>query len=232
MTAASIPRIAFFDFDGTLTLKDSSRLCAIPSIKLGLLDLKAALAIAAAFFAYKCGLYPRHKAHLLALGTFAGNSIEDIEAAIQVLHDRIIGSWYSASMMERVHYHKARGDLLVIATASFNLMPAPLAKAWGFDAIIGTELGFADGICTGRLVGKVVESSEKLRLAGAFANDRGISLEDCTFYSDGVLDLPLMEAVGQAVAVGPCRRLRRIALQSNWEIIAQIRLESPEPLTP
>ncbi|HEY0962517.1 MAG TPA: HAD family phosphatase [Pseudomonadales bacterium] len=220
-------RIAFFDFDGTLTLKDSSRLCALPSVKLGLLDLRAALGIGAAFCGYKCGVYPRHKAHLLALGSFAGKSLDEIRRAIAILHERVIRHWYSASMMERVRQHQAQGDLLVIATASFNLLPEPLASAWGFDAIIGTELGFAGEVCTGRVVGHVVETDEKLRLARRFAQERGVALDDCSFYSDGILDLPLMEAVGRPVAVSPCRRLRRIALQRNWEIVGQSRLLAP-----
>ncbi|MDY6984158.1 MAG: HAD family hydrolase, partial [Pseudomonadota bacterium] len=162
-------RIAFFDFDGTLTLKDSSRLCALPSVRLGLLDVRAALGIGAAFCGYKCGVYPRHKAHLLALASFAGKSLDEIRSAIDILHEQVIGKWYSASMMDRVRQHKAQGDLLVIATASFNLLPEPLANAWGFDAIIGTELDFAGGLCTGRVVGRVVETGEKLRLAREFA---------------------------------------------------------------
>lgn len=225
-------RIAFFDFDGTLTLKDSSRLCALPSVRLGLLDMRAALGIGAAFCGYKCGVYPRHKAHMLALGSFAGKSLDEIRSAIGILHERVIGKWYSASMMERVRQHQAQGDLLVIATASFNLLPEPLATAWGFDAIIGTELGFTDGLCTGHVVGHVVETGEKLRLAREFAHAHGITLDDCAFYSDGILDLPLMEAVGQPVAVSPCRQLRRIALQRNWEIIGQSRLQAlPAPAT-
>lgn len=221
--------IAFFDFDGTLTLKDCSGLCAVPSVQLGLLDVRKALAMGLSFIAYKCGVYPRDKAQMLALDIFTGNSLEAIENAIQLMHERVIGAWYSGTMLERVEYHKARGDLLVIATASFNLLPKPLAKDWGFDAIIGTELEFNNGICTGQPVGKVAESSEKLRLVKSFARERGVSLDDCVFYTDGVLDLPLMEAVGKPVAVGPCRRLRRIAEQRNWDIIEQTRLSNAEP---
>jgi HAD superfamily hydrolase (TIGR01490 family) len=220
-------KIAFFDFDGTLTLKDSSRLCSVPSIKLGLLSLRDALGIACAFFAYKLRLYPRHKAHLLAFKPFTGNAQGHIERCIQILHDEVVSKWYSASMKERVAFHKNRGDLLVIATASFNLFPKPLAQSWGFDAIIGTELGFQRDICDGKIIGAVVENEEKLRLAQTFAKTHQVDLKDCSFYSDNFLDLPLMEAVGQAVAVGPCRRLRRIATERQWEIIEQTRLCEP-----
>lgn len=220
-------RIAFFDFDGTLTLKDCSSLCAIPSVRLGLLDVRSALGMAASFIAYKCGLYPRHKAQRLAFDVFAGHSLDRIQHAIQLMHDSAISAWYSASMLQRVQQHKAQGDLLVIATASFNLLPVPLARAWGFDAVIGTELHFEDGVCTGQLIRPVAENGEKLRLVQRFAQERGISLDDCTFYTDGVLDLPLMEAVGTPVAVGPCRHLRRIAQQRRWEIVEQQRLPVP-----
>ena len=53
--------------------------------------------------------------------------------------------------------------------------------------------------------------AEKKKRVLEYAVNRGIALSDCSFYSDSIYDLPLLEAVGRAVAVNPDFRLRRLA---------------------
>ena len=66
-----------------------------------------------------------------------------------------------------------------------------------------------EAICFGQ--GKVV-------LATKFLSERGGSLEESIFYSDSFTDLPMMDAVGKAVAVNPDPKLRREARRRGWEI--------------
>ena len=56
-------------------------------------------------------------------------------------------------------------------------------------------------------------------LAEACAARVGAVLRDCTFYSDGISDRPLLEAVGHPVAVNPDPRLRRIARHHGWPVV-------------
>ena len=46
----------------------------------------------------------------------------------------------------------------------------------------------------------------------------GVDLSRCTFYTDSMSDLPVLEAVGRPVAVHPDPRLRREASRRGWEI--------------
>jgi phosphoserine phosphatase len=46
----------------------------------------------------------------------------------------------------------------------------------------------------------------------------GLTLEEATFYSDSITDLPLLECVGQPVAVNPDMRLAREAKRRGWKI--------------
>jgi phosphoserine phosphatase len=55
--------------------------------------------------------------------------------------------------------------------------------------------------------------------ARAIAEARGADLAECTFYTDHVADLPLLEAVGTPVAVGPNRALARVARARGWTIV-------------
>ena len=42
---------------------------------------------------------------------------------------------------------------------------------------------------------------------------------DCSFYSDSIHDLPLLESVGHPVAANPDRRLRKEARRRGWDIV-------------
>ena len=213
--------IAFFDFDGTLTLRDSTRLCALPSVRMGLVSPRLGLQIAAGFVGYKLKLYPRDSAHRLAFSGFRGRTHAQIADAVKLLHERFVRPWYSAPMLARVEAHRRRGDRLVVATSSAEFFPVPLAEEWGFDAVIGTRVQYENGVCTGLVDGAVLEGADKYRAALAWAERIGVPLEECTFYSDNIRDLPLLERVGTAVAVGPDKALVRVALARGWPVIAQ-----------
>jgi len=46
-----------------------------------------------------------------------------------------------------------------------------------------------------------------------------VRLSDCAFYTDSFSDVPVLEAVGQPVAVNPDPRLRRRANKRGWRIV-------------
>ena len=48
-------------------------------------------------------------------------------------------------------------------------------------------------------------------------------------YSDGYSDLPLLEAVGRAVAVNPDRKLRRVAGERGYQVLGGRRSPGLRP---
>jgi HAD superfamily hydrolase (TIGR01490 family) len=213
--------IAFFDFDGTLILRDSTTLCALPSVRMGLLRPMIGLRIAAAFAGHSLGIYPRAASHRLAFLSYRGFTRAQIEEGVRVLHERCVRRWYSSPMREKVDEHRARGDRLVVATSAAECFPAPLAEAWGFDHVIGTRLRYDGDVCTGLVDGAVLDGDVKYRAALEYAQALGVPLEACAFYSDHIADLPLLERVGTPVAVGPHRPLARVARARGWPVIVQ-----------
>ena len=68
----------------------------------------------------------------------------------------------------------------------------------------------ADHVCYGE---------GKVKHAIAYAQKRGVSLDDCSFYTDSTADLAMLKAVGQPVVVNPDPRLMREAKAQGWEIV-------------
>jgi len=140
---------------------------------------------------------------------------------------RIAEDSFRSKMLSDIHPQAARliaglkaaGRKVYLATSSLDLIVAPLARHLGVDGVIATALEFKDGVCTGRYAGEPLFHGGKRIRVLRFMKEAGVDAADCSFYSDSVYDLPLLDAVGRPVAVNPDFRLRRLACKRGWEIL-------------
>jgi HAD superfamily hydrolase (TIGR01490 family) len=212
--------IAFFDFDGTLIRHDSGVMCALPSARRGLLGPSIFAELVSTWVLSKVGLRARTDAMRVGFRCYAGRSLDELRALVDELYEGHLKADLSPSAGERVRAHREAGDRLVILTASAFFVAEPIARDLGFHEVVGTQVAFAEGLCTGVVEGEIVEGAVKLAAARAIAERAGVDLARCAFYSDHVADLPLLEAVGTPVAVGPNRALERVARQRGYRILA------------
>ena len=211
--------IAFFDFDGTLIRRDSGVICAVPVMRKGLLTPALFAELVGTWLLSKAGLRTRADAMRVGFRCYAGRSAEELRAIMAELHERHLRAAFSAPMVDRVRAHRAAGDRLVILTASAAFFAEPTARELGFDDLTGTRVAFAGGRCTGIVDGEILDGAAKLAAARRAAAEAGVELSHCTFYSDHVADLPLLEAVGTPVAVGSSRALAKVARARGWRVV-------------
>jgi alcohol-forming fatty acyl-CoA reductase len=120
--------------------------------------------------------------------------------------------------MEQIAQHQRQGLQIVLVTGSVDFVMTPLAEFLGADRLITTQLQVNGDRYTGELEGLPVANQEKARLMNAFADEHGIDLANSYAYGDSIADLPMLNAVGQAIAVNPDAALRQVALQAGWTI--------------
>ncbi len=125
--------------------------------------------------------------------------------------------------------HRKNGDLLVMATTSPAPFVKPFAKRLGFDAVVATkwqtEKGKKGKRYTGEIDGSFVWGAEKRRGVEAWAAENEVDLSKSTAYSDSYFDSPLLDAVGNPVAVNPDAALQATALLQGWPVR---HLDKPE----
>lgn len=211
--------IAFLDFDGTLLTRDSGRICALPSLRRGLVGPRAGTRLVATYVAHLLGLASRTAVQHAGFNCYAGRTLAELRALMEELHDGHMRASVSSVMRARVAEHQRAGDRTVIITASAFFFAEPLARELGIDELVGTRVGFASERCTGRADGPIVEGVRKVEHATRIAAAHGASLADCSFYSDHIADLPLLEIVGRPVAVGPEPGLARVAHERGWPVL-------------
>jgi HAD superfamily hydrolase (TIGR01490 family) len=211
--------IAFFDVDHTLTHRSTGYYFALRAVRLGLISPLLLAEIPRLYLQYRRG---RLDPASLASGSprLAGKKRSDLERVATEAFELHIQRDLRPAALELASSLKERGEKLILATSSLDIIVEPIARALGADEVLASRLEYdAQERTTGRLAGPPVFGFEKLERARALALDFGLKLSDCAFFTDSVHDLPLLLEVGRPVAVNPDRGLRREAKRRGWEIL-------------
>jgi phosphoserine phosphatase len=83
---------------------------------------------------------------------------------------------------------------------------------------MATRMVAEDGKYTGE-VAFYCHGENKAAAVRELAAHEGYILEHCYAYSDSITDLPMLEAVGNPVAVNPDRALRKEAAARRWTVV-------------
>lgn len=210
--------VAFFDLDGTILNASSGMLMVKYLRKHGLLTPRIRAGLAAARFTSTVGASPHVSMSALIWFAWKGKS-----AAASAARDRAIFHEYVASAIRQdavreISIHKERGGSSVLLSASVDTICDCVAQHLSMDDVICTKPQILDGRYTGRIEGRYCYGEEKRVQATAYAEARGISIDDCWYYGDAAADRFVLEAVGHPVCVQPDATLRAIAKEKGWQV--------------
>ncbi len=213
-----MPGIDFFDVDHTLTRRSSGARFLVLALRRKVLPLRLLLVVPWYSLTYKLGLF-RLRDYVEGFPYLRG--IE--QSLLEKMAEDSFEGWLKGDLFEEavtlVRKRRAEGRRVVLATSSIDFIVAPLAAHLGVDGMLATTLQFEDGVCTGRIVGTPMFRREKKNRVLAHLAAEGVDASECSFYSDSIYDLPLLEVVGRPVAVNPDIRLRGIARRRGWLIV-------------
>jgi HAD superfamily hydrolase (TIGR01490 family) len=118
-----------------------------------------------------------------------------------------------------VRRHQAAGDVCAIVTGSSPYAAWPLARRLRIDHVVSTVFEVDEQRrFTGRPSLPLCLGEGKVERAEQLSRALGFRLEEATFYTDSVSDLPLLERVAEPVIVNPDPRLKRVAEKRRWRI--------------
>jgi alcohol-forming fatty acyl-CoA reductase len=152
-----------------------------------------------AFYKNYAGWKPSRARHL-GQESFAGFTLDRIfPEALQQLRD-----------------HKAAGHRVVLLSGALDFLLEPMKDL--ADDVLCSTLAQENGAYTGELTGAPVAGEARARMLASFARRRGLDLSRSYAYADSISDLPMLEAVGNPVAVNPDRRLGTAAQARGWKV--------------
>lgn len=153
-------KIAFFDFDGTITTNDS----LIKFIRFVVGDLKTILGmivLSPMLIIYKLKLISNYKAKQMMLSYFfKGISKQEFQKTAKEYSLNHINTILRPKAMEKIKWHKEQGHKVVIVSASIECCLKPWCDENSLE-LIATQIEMKNGIVTGKLLTKNCYGIEK-----------------------------------------------------------------------
>jgi HAD superfamily hydrolase (TIGR01490 family) len=195
-TGAPRPRaVAVFDFDGTITRRDTlkpylARVVGTP--RLAAAFARESLAVAA----WAAGRQDIDAVkRRIVRRVLAGVPVEAARRAALV-HAEAIARGLRREALARLRWHRDEGHRLVLASAGLDLYLEPVAARLGFDDLLCSRLAVRDGRFTGELDGADCTGAEKLRRLEALLG--GLAGVELHAYGDSPGDAALLAAATHA----------------------------------
>jgi alcohol-forming fatty acyl-CoA reductase len=149
---------------------------------------------------------------------YRGADLAALERFVDTSMAPHILSRLSPEAVRRIREHRAAGHTTILITGVVRPLTRPIQPL--FDVIVAADLGVdEEGRCTGFLTGPPVVGESRAAWLKHYAAQRGTDLDRSFAYADSHSDLPLLETVGNAVAVSPDIALMRAATKNQWSVV-------------
>ncbi|MBI3902766.1 MAG: HAD-IB family hydrolase [Nitrosomonadales bacterium] len=167
------PSVAAFDFDGTLTRRDT----LLPFLRYLFGDAQVArqaLLLSPTLVRYGLGLLDNGSAkERVFVRCLAGMGMDELERAGERFAALVLPGLLRQEALQRLEWHKQQGHRCVAISASLELYVRPWAIKAGFDDVLATRLEMQpDDRVTGKLSGANCYGAEKVRRLEALLGSR------------------------------------------------------------
>jgi len=214
------PDLAIFDLDNTILNGDSDYSMINYLVDTNILDKKAKLKNDQFNKDYQERKLDYAQYTNFVLQAYVGKKIDEINEIIFPFVEKIIEPMINIFALKLIHNHYERGDEILLASATNELIVRPIAKRLEIKNVIATKAEFKNDKCTGKFIPPSALGAGKLKLVETWMkNNQYNDFSGVTFYSDSINDLPLMETVEFPKAVNPDTKLELVSKDRGWEVI-------------
>jgi HAD superfamily hydrolase (TIGR01490 family) len=211
--------ICFFDMDWTLIAANSGLSFVRYSFRCGKTSPWMMIQTLVDYLRYRFDVLDMPKAYRKSLQYLVGIQEEELTRFCQDWFEEVVQKLIFPEAREFVRRHHAQGDFVAIISNSTTYTVAPLAQHLAIPHVLANQLEVYHGRFTGRYIEPLCFRQGKLFWAQKLAQELNTPLEESTFYTDSITDLPLLEAVRHPMVVNPDSKLRALARKRNWPIL-------------
>jgi len=209
--------VAAFDFDGTVTRRDT----LVPFLR-GMAPSSRLLRGARRSLAAVGERHADRRRDLvkatMVRAVFEGRDVEEVAAAARS-YALTLPNGFRADTLERVAWHRDQDHRLVLVSASLAMYARPAVEALGFSDVLAVELETCDGSFTGAMTGPNVRGPEKALGLRALLGDR---IDELWAYGNSTGDDAMLAMADHAIMV---RRGRLVDLTSPRR---NVRFDRPD----
>ena len=216
---------ACFDLDRTLISDYSVKAFFLEGVRSRALSIRGLAAQFVALWRYRFGRLDYHSAMSAMLKDLANLPEAELMALGERAFKRRVAAMIYTEARTLVAEHRRLGHRLVLVTSATRAQAAPVAASLSIVDLRCTEMQVRDGLLTGEFT--PCHGEAKRRIVLDWLAEQGIDPSRTHFYSDGDEDLPLLEAVGEPVAVNAKPDLAAVAAERNWPELEFVETGAP-----
>lgn len=154
--------LAIFDFDGTITYRDSFRHFLQYAVKKSVY-LRGLILLSPVLIAYRLGFVPNHVAKQRVFAHFFGGwTIEGFSTLAEKYSSSEVGKIVRPEALEKIVWHQRQQHKVVVVSASIKCWLSHWCEAQGVD-LVSTEVEEKNRILTGRFRTPNCHGSEKVK---------------------------------------------------------------------
>lgn len=220
---------AFFDLDGTLCAEHVWQ-----AFNKYFTEHHRRRLLLNAFLVFHFSLWPLYRLGLLSRARFfhlwikhmpwllVGLRPEEGQEIFRWVTDQALVPALRPDVAEVLRQHQAEGHQVILVSGAFEELLACLGERLGVQHVVGTRLELKNGRYSGRAI-KPCFGPDKVVLLTELLDRTGLEVDfrQSFAYGDGIFDVPILELVGNPIAVYPDSQLRDYASQKGWQIIGE-----------
>lgn len=213
-------KLVIFDLDDTLLCADSEFHFTKYIVKQGMLDKDFYLKKIKAFDKdYRSGNLNFRDYMRFLLYPLIGKNKNEVDLLVANFINSSKDILIDDLTLELLEKHKE--DNVLIASGALDFIVKGFANYFEVEEFLGTKTEFVEDKITGETVGEPNFDIGKLVHVSKWCEQKKENLEEATFYTDSIHDLPLVKKCKNSIVVSPDVRLKEHAEKNNLQIITR-----------
>lgn len=192
---------AFFDFDGTITNKDTLApflIHCVGWVKF-IINLPRILPNIILYLLHVITNEEAKQRTLIIL--LKGRTLADINNRAKSFAYCCVSKYIKPEIFAKLEYHKEHGHKVILISANLAIYLRYWATLHEIDGVIATEIEFVDGIATGRLATRNCYAEQKVLRLKQYLEEYDTTFDYSYGYGDSKGDYELLEYVNEGYFV-------------------------------
>lgn len=218
-------KLAIFDFDGTIYKHETYSLMMEHAKHHPIYQDQFNafyFSIVPPYAGYKLRLYPEDKMKLSLtqkyLQLFHQRTMDEVELFFGEIAEKMNGQ-FNELVLERMNKHHEEGYYIMVVSGAYRVLLETALANYPVDLIIGTEIPLNGTYVHSKETIDHIQGKRKTAKILEAVQGKQVDWDNSFAYGDSASDLPVLEMVGNPVAVCPDPTLQNLAHKNKWTVV-------------
>lgn len=150
----------------------------------------------------------------------ANQNIKQTILDAQVCFNKKIKPIISFEALNKINWHKKRGDKIVLLSGNLFFLADLLKQYVQANDSLSTQLVVVNNVIQGNIIGLHPYGEAKRIILNEYIKTHHLEKEKIYCYANSYHDIPFLECADYPFAVNASQKLKKYAKQNNWPLVS------------